>query len=319
MAYKGFPEILVSAYLPKSSGHTERLLINKDTGALVIPPEVGKITGFFLKVRVPGHGLDVVIVRKDVGTNGGGYHMEQIAEVEPGHVWRTTSPIEVVVDQNTGLRYTPWHKKFSNRVDIFIVRPGEEIFLWQAGVVVRGNPGQETYHLIDEELWRGYVVLNQATGLWTGVPADPSYGSFESRRPIFSYEPFRRALLRSSGGLAPRVLAEEEINPPLGLPPEGCYRSNWWILFMGQRGQGMGVDWQGNPVQLAGNEILDLDDLKDPKLRHAPIPANKVIMPDADGVIRLPRGKDVRSLGIRAGYNPKRKDGPKYPQGIYWA
>jgi hypothetical protein len=311
-----FPEILVSAYLPKSSGHTDRLLINKKTGALDIPEGITP-TGFFLQVRIPGHGLDVVIARKDIGVNGGGYHLDEIQELESGHVWRTTAPIQVMTDQNTKLKYTPWHKRLSNRLDVFIVRPGEEVFLLQAGVVVRGGCGQETYHLIEEELWRGQIVMNQATGLWAGVPIDSSYGSFESRRPVFDFEPFRRALLRSSGGLVPRVLSEEEVNPTLGYPAPGCFRSDWYIPFMGQRGQGGAYDSTGEFVYMVGNEIIDRPRLEKLEKHGVPTGNIKLVQPDDDGVLRLRRGQDYRSLGIRSGYS--KKDGPKYPEGIYLA
>jgi len=149
------------------------------------------------------------------------------------------------------------------------------------------------------------------------VPADPSYGSFESRRPVFEFEPFRRAVLRQSSGLTPRVLTEEEINPPLGLPAPGLFRSDWYIPFMGQRGQGGASDSSGKFVYMVGNEIIDRPWLE--KLRKRGVAVNnvKLIQSDEDGVVRLRRGQDYRSLGIRSGYS--KKDGPKYPEGIYLA
>lgn len=318
MADTGFPEIYASAYLPKSSGYTKPLAVDEDNGALIIPKGVERVTGFFLEIEIPGHGLDVVLARKDVSTNGAGYHMEQIREVVPGHVWRTTTPIEVLTDLHTEERYTPWHKKFSNRIDIFVFRPGGETYLLQAGVVVRGKRGQETFYLLVEQLWHGHIVLNQKTGALVGVPAAPVWGSFESRRPIFNYEPFRRALKRSaSGDVTVRVVEEDEVNPPLGDPPYGCYKVDWFVSFAGQRGQGIVKNSEGRAFWITCDQVLGQEDLEKLAARKIPTQHMKLLQPDPDGVIRFRRGMDIRSQGERSGFS--KKDGPKYLQNIYLA
>jgi len=313
MAETAFPEIYAYTFLPKSSGHTEPLEVNEATGALVIPEGI-KPTGFFLQVEIPGHGLDVTVARKDVGTNGGGYHMQQIHE-GTRNTWRTTSPIEIFKDSGSGERYTRWHHNFSNRLDIFVVQKGGEIHLLQAGVVIRGSRDMETYHLLCERLWHGQVVRNQRSGLYVGVPYDPAWGSFVSRNGIFNFEPFRRALGRVA--ITPRVVSADELEPWLGTPAEGCYRMDWFLPFGGRRGQGIARTADGTAVWVVGNEVLNQHDLDDLAAKKVPIQNFRIVQPEADGIVRLRRGMDIRSLGIRSGFS--KKDGPKYLQGIYLA
>lgn len=313
MVETAFPEIYAYAFLPKSSGHIEPLGVDENTGALVIPEGI-KPTSFFLQVEIPGHGLDVVVARKDVGTSGGGYHMEQIKEIAR-NTWRTTSPIEIFKDRDSGERYTRWHHNFSNRLDILVVQQGGELHLLQAGVVIRGSRDMETCHLLCERLWHGQIVYDQRNRSYVGVPADSAWGSFASRNGIFNFRPFRQALGRVA--ITPRVVSADELEPALGTPAKGCYRIDWFLPFGGRRGQGIARDVDGTAVWVVGNEVLTRWDLDVLAARKVPTQNFKLVQPDTDGIIRLRRGMDVRSLGIRSGFS--KKDGPKYLQGIYLA
>lgn len=263
-------------------------------GMLVIPLEL-QPSGFHLALSIEREAR-VVIAQKNVGQDKGGYFrhsLAQFGESDGVITWVMHDPIQVM--RAGGNVWTDWHAVNPNRVDCWCLDRNGHLRLIQIGVITHDD-GQ-TFRLLKESRWVG-KILRGPDGELVAKPDDQEYGALlwnpgESRAAIRGHPEFQQLL--ETAIIAPWNDSSEELNPPLGLIPEGDYaRMDWYIPFAGQKGQGIAKLRDGSSAWVHGQDLAT--------------PA------DEDGIVRLYHNDLLSFVGLQKSWG--KKEGPPKLLGV---
>ena len=269
------------------------LEIAKD-GTLKMPAGV-EPKGFHVVVAFEENS-HILVVQKNVGTEGGGYHRDALSKLDGFEGFKSFvmhEPIEVV--RIGGNVWTSWHQQKPNRVDCWVIGADGKLGLFQIGVFTHDNGA--TWKLHGEYRWRGQ--LYEDCDLLVARPEHPRWGSLEGgsshRTQIFSHPEF--VALMKDVKLTPWIGTDEELDPQLPeVPGPGFAVVQWYIAFAGQTGQGPANLLGGGTAWIHGADIIGLK-------------------PDADGETRLWRG-DIVSYAGKTDIWGSKKGGPPKLAGV---
>lgn len=263
------PNVGVSV-LPIITGETGEEVGLDDKGVLNIAPDIVKhVTGFQLVFRVPVQDPPILLQRSLNRANRADKRYQNNALIDRGgDEWTMLVMLDhIVVSHENGVAWTRWRGDVPNRVDIWSIS-GNQIRLFQIGVVARNTEGGEVFRVLGES--RGAWDLYQNGAGIVGVPTYPEAGKFSVRETILENELIKAKLaetqLPAPTGPVPEI-------PDLQPSPKGAIMQ-WWSPFAGIRGQGPCTLKDGrSSAWVCGEDYLD--------------------EPDADGIVRLPRGTVV--------------------------
>jgi len=234
------------------------------------------VTGFRLGLIVPKDAR-VVIVQRNLGHSPQRLYHKFALSVLKEEEWYTWVMMDYMrvyrKDWKNGrgvTAWTVWQATIPNRIDLWFLTPEGLTRLFQVGVIARGEGESQHFRLVGELRGEWQLYRDNQKGI-VGVPTDPVWGSFDTRRPILQDPGFKDLFEKTT--LPSKTPSKEELNPPLRVPLEPNQAvMDWWSLFTGTRGQGP-ITPNGSDTWVCGEDFLGES--------------------DPDGIVRLPRGTIV--------------------------